>query len=208
MMGIADAVLGVSELATHITDIAESTGEGSVEAVNKIDETTLIYAQQKALGDMADGFGIYVINSMIFAKYKAMGLVDYNKYTISNALEREITLPTIGGLIPYVTDRYTIDKTQTNVKYKSYILGQGAFLTCDKKNYEKPYYTNYDPETAAGTQKLYTKQGKVLHPNGVSLKVANISKESPISAELANKANWELAFDPKNVRIGMIVSNG
>lgn len=208
MMGITDAILGVSELASHITDIAEGTGAGEVKTENKIDETTLIYAQQKALGDMADGFGLFVINSMIFAKYKAMGLVDYNKYTITNALERDITLPTIGGLIPIVMDRYTIDTTQTNAKYKSYIIGQGAFLTCDKTNYENPYYTDYDPETVAGVEKLYTKQGKVLHPNGLSLKVANISKESPTTAELSNKSNWELAFDPKNIRIGMIVSNG
>lgn len=208
MMGIADAVLGVSELASHITDIAEASGSGEVKTENKIDETTLIYAQQKALGDMADGFGLLVINSMIFAKYKAMGLVDYNKYTVTNAIERDITLPTIGGLIPIVMDRYTIDTTQTNAKYKSYIIGQGAFLTCDKTNYANPYYTDYDPQTAAGIEKLYTKQGKVIHPNGVSLKVANIATESPTSAELANKSNWELAFDPKNVKIGMIVSNG
>lgn len=208
LMGITDAILGVSGMESHTTDIAEVTGSGSVETANKIDETTLIYAQQKALGDMADGFGLLVINSMIYAKYKAMGLVNYNKYTITNALERELTLPTIGGLIPIVTDRYTIDTTQTNTKYKSYIIGQGAFLTCDKTNYEKPYYTDYDPETAAGVEKLYTKQGKVLHPNGMSLKVANISKESPTYAELSNKANWELAFDHKNVKVGMIVSNG
>ena len=208
LMGIVDAVLNIAGMESHITDVAESTGSGSVTAANKIDETTLIYAQQKALGDMADGFGLYVINSMIYAKYKALGLVDYNKYTISNAIEREITLPTIGGLIPVVTDRYTIDTSKTNVKYKSYIVGRGAFLTCDKTNYEEPYYTDYDPETSAGVEKLYTKQGKVLHPNGVSLKANNIAKESPTYAELSNKANWELAFNHKNVKLGMIISNG
>lgn len=208
LMGIADAVLGVSGMESHITDIAEASGSGSVETANKIDETTLIYAQQKALGDMADGFGLLIINSMIYAKYKAMGLVDYNKYTIVNAIERDITLPTIGGLIPYVTDRYTIDTTQTNTKYKSYIIGQGAFLTCDKDNYENPYYTDYDPEESAGIAKLYTKQGKVIHPNGMSLAVDNIAKESPTYAELSNKSNWSLAFNHKNVKIGMIVSNG
>lgn len=208
LMGITDAALGVSGMEEHITDIAEATGSGSITEANKIDGTSLIYAQQKALGDMADGFGLFVINSLIYARYKALGLVDYNKYTISNAIEREIELPTIGGLIPIVSDRYTINTSQTNPVYKSYIIGQGAFLTCDKNNYEKPYYTDYDPETSAGIEKLYTKQGKVLHPNGFTLDVSAIAKESPTTAELSNKDNWKLAFNHKNVKIGMIKSNG
>ena len=208
LMTIIDAVLSLSGVANHITDLSESTGSGSVTDANKIDETTLIYAQQKALGDMADGFGLFVINSMIYARYKALGLVDYNKYTITNAIEREVTLPTIGGLIPVVTDRFTIDTSKTNTVYKSYIIGQGAILTCDKTNYENPYYTDYDPETKAGIQKLYTKAGKVLHPNGFSILADNIAKESPTNTELGTSTNWELRFDEKNIRIGMIKSNG
>lgn len=206
LMATADAILQLTGMANHITDLS-ATGD-TVEAANKIDETTLIYAQQKALGDMADGFGLYIINSYMFAKYKALGLVDYNKYTITNAIERSVDLPTIGGLIPLVTDRFTIDTTGTNPVYKSYIIGQGSFLTCPKNNYEKPYYTDYDPETSAGIEKLYTKQGMVIHPNGFSIKADSIAKESPTNAELANKANWLLKFNHKNVKIGMIKSNG
>ena len=55
---------------------------------------------------------------------------------------------------------------------------------------------------------LYTKQGRVLHPNGLSLNVDNIAAESPTFAELGNKANWALKFNHKNVKIGMIKSNG
>lgn len=208
LMTIVDAILGISGMSSHITDLSESTGTGSVTDENKIDETTLIFAQQKALGDAADGFGLFVINSMIYARYKALGLVDYNKYTITNAIEREVTLPTIGGLIPVVSDRFTSDTSKTNTVYKSYILGRGAFLTCDKTNYEEPYYTDYDPETKAGIQKLYTKAGKVLHPNGFSLDVTKIAKESPTNEEIGKTANWSLAFNKKNIRIGMIKSNG
>lgn len=208
LMTIVDAVLSLDGMQGHVWDIAEGTGSGSVEASNKVDETTLIYAQQKALGDKADGFGLFIIHSMIYAKYKAMGLVDYNKYTITNAIERDITLPTIGGLIPIVSDRFTVDTTQTNAKYKSYIVGQGSILTCDKTNYEDPYYSDYDPETKAGIRKLYTKQGKVLHPNGFSIKADNIAKESPTNTELGTKGNWELKYNEKNIRMGVIMSNG
>lgn len=58
--------------------------------------------------------GLLVLNSYIYARYKAMGLVDYNKYTITNAIERDVELPTIGGFIPVVSDRFTVD-TSTDV---------------------------------------------------------------------------------------------
>lgn len=207
LMSTIDAIMQLADMSNHITDLTAAEG-GTLADTNNINETSLIYAQQKALGDMADGFGLYLINSYIFAKYKAMGLVDYNKYTITNAIEREIELPTIGGLIPLVTDRFTIDTSATNPVYKSYIIGQGAFLTCPKNNYENPYYTDYDPETDAGIEKLYTKQGRVIHPNGFSIKADSITGESPTNAELGKKSNWTLKFKEKNIPIGLIKSNG
>ena len=76
--------------------------------------------------------GLLILNSYIYARYKAMGLVDYNKYTITNAIERDVELPTIGGFIPVVSDRFTVD-TSTDVPiYKSYMIGSGTVLTCDK----------------------------------------------------------------------------
>lgn len=207
LMTTVDAVLSLSGMENHITDLS-LTGEGTVGDANKIDDTTLIFAQQKALGDSADKMGLLVLNSYIYAKYKAMGLVDYNKYTIANAVEREVNLPTIGGFIPLVTDRFTVDTTGTNPVYKTYMLGTSSVLTCDKTNYENPYYTDYDPETSAGIEKLYTKQGYVLHPNGFSINANKIAKESPTNAELGAKGNWSLAFNQKNIRMGVIKSNG
>lgn len=206
LMNIVAAVMGVAALSDHVTDIAASGS--TVAAANKVDATTLIDAEQAALGDMAGGMGLLVMNSKIFAAYKKMQLVEFDKYTVGNVIQQEVTLPTIGGKHVMVTDRYTVDTTGTNPVYKTFMLGEGAFQSADKKNYEKQYYTDYDAESAAGTDKLYTKQGRVLHPNGLSLAVDNIANESPTFAELGSAANWNLKFNPKNVKIGMIKSNG
>lgn len=207
LMNIAKATMGVTALASHVSDYSITTG--TIADANKIDATTLIYAQQKALGDMADGFGLLVLNSYIFARYKALGLVDYNKYTVTNAIAQDVNLPTIGGLIPIVMDRYTVNTSVAGYPvYSSYILGQGAFSEADKNNYEKQYTTDYDPEASAGTDKFYTKQGKVIHPNGLSLAVDNVAGESPTLAEISSSANWSLVSDAKNVKIGVIKTNG
>lgn len=207
LMNIANAVLGVAALSDHVTDL--SITSGTVADANLINETTMIDAEQAALGDMAGGLGLTIMHSKIFAAYKKLGLVEYGKYTVGNVLRQDIELPTINGKIPLVTDYYTVDTSVSGFPvYKTYLFGEGAFLSADKTNYEKQYTTDYDPETSAGIDKFYTKQGRVLHPNGLSLAVDNIAKESPTLAELGAAGNWGLKFNHKNVKMGLILSNG
>ena len=205
MMRIVNAVMKLDGMADHVMDISS---KDAVTDANKIEETTMIYAQQKALGDMAGNFGIAIMHSMILARYKALGLVENIKYNDANGLAKEVSLPTVNGLIVVPSDRHTIDTTGAIPKYITTIVGRGAILTAPKTNYENPYYVDYDPEDSAGVEKLYTKEGRVLHPNGFNLKVGNVVGESPTKAELATPSNWELAFEHKNVRIGQIISNG
>ena len=207
LMNIANAVLGVAGLSDHVTDL--SVTSGTIGEANLMDETTMIDAEQAALGDMAGGLGLAIMHSKIFAQYKKLGLVEYGKYTVGNVIRQDIQLPTINGKIPLVTDYYTVDTSVAGFPvFKTYLFGEGAFLSADKKNYENQYTTNYDPETSAGVDKFYTKQGKVLHPNGLSLAVDSIAKESPTLAELGTSGNWGLKFNHKNVKMGLIKTNG
>lgn len=194
MMNIANAVLSVAALSSHVLDLAAKS--------KAIDEGSIYDVEQAALGDMAGGLGLLVMHSMIFKEYKKKEMVDYDKYVVNGVIQKEITLPTIAGKHVLVTDRFTL----SDGTYSTYLFGEGAFLSCEKKNYKNQYTTNYDPETSAGVEKFYTKQGKVLHPNGLSLAVDNIAKESPTFAELGNKANYSLKFNPKNVKMGLIKS--
>lgn len=206
LMNIVGAIMQLDGMKNHVMDIS-ATG-GTVADANKIDETTMIYAQQKALGDMANGFGLAIMNSYILARYQALGLVEYAKYNNANGLTQEVNLPTINGLVVVTSDRFTVDASSDVPKYKTLIVGRGALLTARKTNYNEPYYTDYDPESRAGIEKLYTKEGRVLHPNGFDLNVKNIEKESPTKEELGTADNWSLAFNEKNIKIGQIISNG
>jgi len=207
LMNIANAVMTVDGLSDHVTNLSVTTG--TVADKNMINATTLIDAEQAALGDMAGGLGLLVMHSKIYAAYKKLQLVEYDKYTVGGVIKQDVTLPTIGGKHVLVTDYYTVDTSIPGFPvYKTYLFGEGAFLSCDKKNYENQYTTDYDPETSAGIDMFYTKQGKVLHPNGLSLAVDGIAAESPTFTELGNKANYSLKFNHKNVKMGLIKSNG
>ena len=196
LMNIAQAVMSVTELKDHVLDL----GTKSIEA------GTIYDAEQAALGDMAGGLGLMVMHSMIFKEYKKMEMVDYDKYVVDGVIQKEITLPTIAGKHVLVTDRFTSTGVGSEAVYSTYLFGEGAFLSCDKNNYENQYTTNYDPEAFAGIDKFYTKQGKVLHPNGLSLAVDQIAKESPTYEELGESANYSLKFNKKNVKMGLIKS--
>lgn len=194
LMNIATAVLKVEALSDHVLDLA--TESKSIEA------GTIYDAEQAALGDMADGLGLIVMHSAIYKEYKKMDLVDFDKYVVEGVITKEITLPTIAGKRVLVTDHFTKDSDT----YLTFLFGEGAFLSCDKDNYENQYYTDYDPESSAGVEKFYTKQGKVIHPNGLSLAVDNIAGESPTKDELGTASNWSLKYNPKNVKMGLIKS--
>lgn len=207
LMNIAQAVLAVEGLADHVTDL--SITSGTVAEANRMNETTMIDAEQAALGDMAGGIGLVVMHSKIYANFRKLGLVEYEKYVTSGAIRQDIQLPTINGKRVLVTDYHTIDTSVSGFPvYKTYLFGEGAFLSADKRNYLNQYTTNYDPEKNAGIDMFYTKQGKVLHPNGLSLAVDNIAAESPTFAELGTTANYSLKFNHKNVKMGLIKSNG
>ena len=195
LMNIAQAVLAVAALSDHVLDLTKGTK-------TNIEAGTIYDAEQAALGDMAGGLGLMVMHSMIFKEYKKMEMVDYDKYVVNGVIQKEITLPTIAGKHVLVTDRFTATGAGTDAVYSTYLFGEGAFLSCDKNNYENQYTTNYDP----GIDKFYTKQGKVLHPNGLSLAVDQIAKESPTYAELGKSANYSLKFNTKNVKMGLIKS--
>ena len=95
--------------------------------------------QQSALGDFSGKFGLLVVHSKILAEYKKLGLLNYNKYVITNVLQKEVSLPTINGLVVVENDRGTDDGTN----YNSFLLGQGSVLTADPKVIT-PDYTEYD----------------------------------------------------------------
>ena len=191
LINTAKTVLSLDALKSH-----HITATGGVTAGLVID------GQQAALGDFANKFGLYVMHSKIFAEYQKLGLIDYNKYTITNALTREVTLPTINGLITVVNDRGTVTTAEATT-YHSFLFGQGCFLQATPTTIT-PEYIKYDPIENGGVDMLFNKRQYILHPNGVSFSIDGIAGEIPTEAEFLNKANWTLKYDPKNVRMAQI----
>lgn len=205
ILSILKGVMGVKGMETHLLDLSTTTG--SITDANKISLTTHIDLGQKALGDNRTNFSLFIAHSQVVANYKKMELIENVKY-YSDVLGREITVSKIGNMIVLETDTGTVDTSVEGFPvYHSYMLGRGVMLTCNKQVH-RPYGAKYDDEEKGGIEKIYTKQAKVIHPNGFSIKADDIAEESPTNDELASSSNWELRFSPKHIAIAEIISNG
>lgn len=205
VIAIIKGVMGVAGMASHKTDISVSSG--SITETNKITLTTPMETAQKALGDKRRDFSLFICHSTVATRLAKLNITEVKKFTIPNTME-EIELKVIGNMVVFESDEGTVDTSVSDFpRYHSYLLGRGALLTSPKE-VDNPYGTKYDHEKNGGVEKLYTKQARVIHPNGFSLKVDEIDEESPTRTELANSANWELKFDHKNIAIAEIISNG
>ena len=198
-------VMAVDGMQAHVTDL--SVTSGSIADENKAEEGSMIELGAKALGDMADRFNLVLMHSVVYARLQRLDLINFSKYTINDAMKRDVELPTWNGKIVVVDDTLVDTTTVGFPVYYTYLLGEGAFLG-QQFDIPNPYYTEYDPETDGGVNKLYTKQSMVMHPNGFNLLFNKIAGESPTNAELATAANWELAINHKNVAIALLKTNG
>lgn len=206
LMSTLKGIMGVSDMATHKTNISVTTG--TISDANKVDEASDIELCQKACGDLADRFTLAIMHSAVYARLQKLQLINFTKYTIPGGLRDGVELPTWNGKIVVVDDKYTVDTTTANyLVYSTYFVGAGSILTAPKPLIT-PYYTDYNAEKDGGTNLLYTKQSRVLHPNGFSLGFTSIAAESPTDDELATAANWSLAFNEKNITIAELKTNG
>jgi len=191
----------------HTHDISAGSG-----AASRFDETTIITAAQKACGMNMSVFSIGYMHSFIVANLTKIMQVEYMKYTDSNGFTKDVNMATVNGKVVLMDDRL-YDSATGN--YTSYLLGEGAFDTCDLP-VAKPSSVSRDEETAGGISKLHTRQRKVYAPNGISFLAKAMGKASPARSELALGVNYGVVansdntktIDHRSIPIARIISKG
>lgn len=190
MLAIAKGIMGLEAMADHKTEYVLSDDLNLYNAC-----ADLI---TKANGDKGGEYSLFVAHSAIVNQLRKMEAIEIRKYTDPETL-KTWDVPYLGHMVVLETDT----EMASGTNYLAYMFGHAAFIGCDKK-VDRPYFATYDAETNGGVEKLYTKQAKVMHPNGFSIVVDNIAEESPTRAELATSANWSLRFNHKNVKIAQM----
>lgn len=221
-------------LVSIIKGVFASTTDGASEfatnhtlEVEKVDETSIYDATQKACGDQNQKFSMAIMHSKIANELAKKQLLNYIKYTDEQGIQRNTNIAQWGDKTVLVDDTVTTEvttktegsgetaTTTTTTKYITYVLGNELF---DKEELtvEQPFERYRNALKNGGLTYLISRSMQVRHPRGFSYLKKVQAKESPTDAEFANGANWGLAksadgtkfYPHKMIPLARIVSNG
>lgn len=204
LLAILNAVLGVAGMEEHNLDKAS---EGEVTEANYLAPEDFITLASNSLGADMSAYKLVAMHSLVYANLMKKNLVEFTKQVSADAMQENPYKGEVLGLPIVIDDTLTVEEVGGVKKYHTYLLGEGVIQTAPVR-IDRPNSVDYDAETAGGIEKLYTKWGRAMHPNGFTFNVSNIVSESPTREELGNSANYTLVMNAKNVAIAKIVSNG
>lgn len=185
LLAILKGVFGSDSMANLVLDISEEASA----ATRTCNAETMIDAEGK-LGDAGSSLQAIMVHSATERKLRKDDLIDYVK-------------PSEGGKpIAYYGDKRVIVNDNLPVDedvYTSYLFGANA-VALGEATPDYPALET-DREALKGNDILISRRKTILHPRGIKYVGAECAGVSPTNAELANAANWERAYEPKNIKI-------
>lgn len=217
LLNILNAILQVTSTTagyaktfheTHVLDKGSTTA-----TPYEIGETDANDLATLAMGDNKGLFSLAIMHSNVAKTLENKQLLEYWKYTDANGIQKNLNIANWNGYTVIVDDGVGSTpvggsgENKSLLKYPTYLLGTGIIRMARGK-LKVPVETSRDPYTNGGQETLITRQRLVLHPNGFSFDTTKMASQSPTFAELGNKANWQLKFDPKAIPVAVLYTNG
>lgn len=217
LLSILKGIFGMTGAAANTTFVSEHTYDISgaqAPSDQKVNQTTLNNAIQKACGDNKKAFSLVIMHSVVSTTLENLNLLEHLKYTDSKGIQRSLDLATWNGKLVLIDDAMPTENGGGYTKYTTYVLGDGAFEFCDV-GAKVPYEMARDPKTNGGQDILYSRQRKLFAPKGISF-VGTTTSQSPTKTELETGNKWALIkdagstkyIDHKAIPIARIISRG
>ncbi|MCX7909593.1 MAG: major capsid protein [Ignavibacteria bacterium] len=189
---VINGVFAVALASSHTYD-NRSNGDG------KIDVGPIEDAVQSVLGETADSLTGLILHSKVAA--------DLKKKSLTNSILAPVFndgLITTGVVLTYWGKRIIVNDTicapfteDGVVTYPSYLLAGTPVYVGWQKSLN--IYTDFDPATGGGTNKIFWYAHYAIGFRGVSF---NGNIENPTDAQLADGSNWtKVAPDNKLIRV-------
>lgn len=205
LLATLSGVFGSATMADNVLSIYHTSGgAGGATNANKFNAVTFIDAKQK-LGDHKQTLTAIAIHSQVEASLEKQGLID----TIQDKDNGEF-VKVYQGLRVIVDDGMPQEEIDGDVVYTSYLFGRGAigfgFGTDDHipegSAPGSTWQLAWSRNELAHVSNLVNRRRFIMHPRGVKwTNAAKALPTGPTNAELANSANWQLVYDPKDIRM-------
>ena len=204
-IGIANAVLGVSDMASHTV------------TKDEVGATTLSDACQEIWGEHKNKIALAVMHSAVAQSYEDLERVEYLKYTDPNGVTRDLNIYTVNGITTIIDDGVPMTEASgsgdnaTPATYTTFLFGEGAFRYAQAP-VAHPVGFGRDELKRGGMDYIVNRFRETIHPNGFSytLPVSGGNPVvSPTDAQLAMTNKWALAYsDAKAIPFGALVTPG
>lgn len=194
LLGIVDAVLGVSALSGHTV----TTGD-------TLAATDLKDAAQQVFGDSRDMISLAIMHSAAMRKLEQLDMLEYMKYTNPQGIQSNTNIAQVEGnilAIEWDGVPYTPASGETPTSTDIYLFKRGA-LGHASAPVPVPVEVSRDPKENGGENYLWMRNRQTIHPYGMSFSKPNSGyTSSPTYAQLSASARWSLAAaDDKSVGI-------
>ena len=174
-------------LQDHILDISSGSGNAA-----KISASTFIDALQ-LLGDAQAQLSAVAMHSAVKSYLKKQNLIQTERD--STDVEFDV----------YQGRRVIVDDALAPVNdvYTTYLFGNGAIALGNGSPVGfVPTEIDRDKRKGSGIDYLINRKTFIMHPRGIKwTNAVRANVETPLEAELANAANWERVYEPKQIRI-------
>lgn len=189
-----------ASMADLIEDVSTEDGNTAGEAA-KAGADVIIEGAQR-LGDAMGGLTAIVVHSRVYSNLKKLRVLEFQKDPVTG-----LDFATFDGKRVIVDDGVPVEAgTTSGFKYTSYLFGNGAVGYADGTPAD--VQTETDRDKLAGDDILITRKHFIVHPRGIAFTSASVTGSSPSNAQLATGANWNRVYDPKQIRIVKVVTNG
>jgi hypothetical protein len=161
------------------------------------------------LGDQGTSLVAVMMHSRIYWNLRAQRAIEFGVDPVTG-----LAFETWDGKRVIVNDNLPrVAGATSGFKYTSYFFANGAIGYAEATGEGGPKTpVEVDSAPAAGNgegvETVWYRRHWVMHPRGVQFTSAAVVGSSPTNAELATAANWVRVYDPKNVRIVAVTTNG
>ena len=156
-------------------------------------------------GDKLDLLSAYAMHSSVYYGLYAMNLITFIKES------EDSSFATFQGKRVIVDDSLVVVEGTNRPTYTSILFGAGA-VHAGEGNMPKTLASEMDrkPDSGngGGEDIIYSRRTDIIMPTGFTFTGSSLSGQSATYAELAAAANWDRVWDPKNIPIRFMKTNG
>lgn len=176
--------------AELVNDISNGSG-----AASKISAAAVIDTEQ-LLGDAKDSLEAIVMHSAVEAALRKQNLIE----TVQPS--SDVAFGVYQGKRVIVDDGVPVTGTGANKTFSTYMFGSGAFAYgVGSPEGFVAAETDRDKKKGSGVDYLINRKQYILHARGFKFTNTDTEDAGPTRAQLAKPENYELVYEPKQVRV-------